>query len=195
MIARIVLTMALLGVAHPSVAQTVTRTNINGPTVSQIHAFMPRIQASGRAFPTPLQSGGPFPFWFTVEPQIAVAFLDCSPDGHCDRWIMFSVVEALTEAQTLEVRQGWALAPLRERRGERRDPRGYPLRACMYTMPDAYQILYQRLDDINPQADSLAMITPRINNSSSPSLVADQLDAFRPCATLLREIVAEVKSR
>lgn len=172
------LALTLFAAGEPAVAQTPTRTNVTGPAVSQIHAAIPRLQASGRAYPTPVQSVGPFPFWFTVEPNIAAAFLGCSPDSHCDRWILFSVVEPLTETQMQMVSERFYVPPS----------------PCIAIFPGVYEIRYTRINEINPQAPSLVMLTPNIDNNSSSEMVAAQLGAFRNCASVLREIVADVKA-
>lgn len=178
MLTKLALALTLFAAAEPAVAQTSARTNAAGPTVSQIHAAIPQLQASGRAYPTPVQSVGPFPFWFTVEPNIAAGFVDCSPDGRCDRWIMFSVVEPLTETQMQTVSERFYVPPS----------------PCIAIFPGVYEIRYARINEINPQAPSLVMLTPNIDNNSSPEVIAAQLGAFRNCASVLREIVAAAKA-
>ena len=172
------LALTLSAAAESAVAQTAVHTNVTGPTISEIHAAIPPLQASGRAYPTPVQNVGPFPFWFTVEPNIAAAFLGCSPDGRCDRWVLFSVVEPLTETQIQAVGERFYVPPL----------------PCNAIFPGVYDIRYAQVNEINPQAPSLVMITPNIDNNSSPEVVAAQVGAFRVCASVLRDIVAEVKA-
>jgi hypothetical protein len=178
MLIEIAFAAGLVSASPETTSSLQERTNRDGPTVQQFHDAIPAAETAGRRYPTPIQSAGPFPYFFTVEPNVAAAFLGCDPDGRCDRWVLFTSFEPMTPDQTAAVQaRFWEGSA-----------------SCAAFAPGIYQMEYRVITEINPQAMSLVMLTPDIDAQTSADRLAALRGVFAGCARGIRDVMAEVQA-